>query len=264
MMILTWAPLCLLLARAAPPAAAARKEEGLNVLGGEDVAANQYDYVVGVYNTPKNSRTYSVCSGSIINAHWVLTAGHCVENSSPSTHVVEVEAGAKSLANAQTVRAEKWFTHERYRNLQDPTTRVYYDIALIKLHDSLLQVRNTAIATLPSSGRDDPGRSSTVEIVGFGTEGQGSLATKRKGILKKAEMKVQGTCRNTLPSSYCIKVVDATGRSCPGDSGGPMVYRGRVVGVSSTGNPCTTRRGDAQYTRVSSFLDWINQKIRQE
>ena len=57
--------------------------------------------------------------------------------------------------------------------------------------------------------------------------------------------------------------------SCGGDSGGPLVYRAIAddpyyqVGIVSYGTKICGQGVPGVYTRVTSFLDWIQSKLRE-
>lgn len=47
--------------------------------------------------------------------------------------------------------------------------------------------------------------------------------------------------------------------SCQGDSGGPLLVDGVVFGISSLANRgCADKTYPTVFTKVSSYLDWIN------
>lgn len=46
--------------------------------------------------------------------------------------------------------------------------------------------------------------------------------------------------------------------TCFGDSGGPLISDGRLIGCVSRGIPCAVGKPDV-YTRTSHFADWIEQ-----
>lgn len=50
--------------------------------------------------------------------------------------------------------------------------------------------------------------------------------------------------------------------TCSGDFGGPLSQNGTVVGtVTWTIKPCGASGAPNVYTKVSNFIDWINQTI---
>lgn len=46
--------------------------------------------------------------------------------------------------------------------------------------------------------------------------------------------------------------------TCIGDAGGPLVLKGKLVGVVSWGVLCASGKPDA-FSRISSFIDWIQE-----
>lgn len=59
-------------------------------------------------------------------------------------------------------------------------------------------------------------------------------------------------------SMMCAGRVDAGGPDgCFGDSGGPLLYKGLVVGIVSFGYSCGHRYFPGVYTKVSHYTNWI-------
>lgn len=58
---------------------------------------------------------------------------------------------------------------------------------------------------------------------------------------------------------FCAGYLEKGGvDSCVGDSGGPIVVDGNLVGVTSWGHLCAQPNYPGVYTLVSNFLKWIN------
>ncbi|XP_037087885.1 proclotting enzyme-like [Pollicipes pollicipes] len=65
-------------------------------------------------------------------------------------------------------------------------------------------------------------------------------------------------------TKLCAAEKDGGKDACQGDSGGPMVLTGadgkyQLIGVVSAGVGCGTPGFPGVYTRVSAYLDWIQQ-----
>lgn len=76
----------------------------------------------------------------------------------------------------------------------------------------------------------------------------------------------QATCRDRYASiggvitdsMLCAGQLDGGGLDgCYGDSGGPLIYKGFVVGLVSFGYECGHHYYPGVYTRVSEFSEWI-------
>ncbi|ESO89233.1 hypothetical protein LOTGIDRAFT_68977, partial [Lottia gigantea] len=63
----------------------------------------------------------------------------------------------------------------------------------------------------------------------------------------------------------CAGYIEGGIDTCQGDSGGPLVCninnKYTLMGVTSFGNGCAKPYIPGVYTRVSSFIEWINEKI---
>lgn len=66
--------------------------------------------------------------------------------------------------------------------------------------------------------------------------------------------------KNINDAQICTYTKKGEG-ACHGDSGGPLAYNGTVAGIVSWGFPCAVGYPDV-YTRVSSYIDWINEQMK--
>jgi MYXO-CTERM domain-containing protein len=194
-----------------------------------------------------------LCTGTLIEPDWVLTAAHCT--SGVSADNVTFNLG-NSIGNATlTVGAKKVFTHPQYR---DDAFFLGNDIALVELEEPITSVTPIPFNTTPLnevltfSGACDT-TTNCFTAVGFGdTIGDaGDAGTKRF-----VDIQI-----NSLSEEHINYGLTGTGNTCQGDSGGPafMTINGqlRVVGVTSGGaQGCTgdsfNQRSDSEN---SEFLD---------
>jgi len=65
------------------------------------------------------------------------------------------------------------------------------------------------------------------------------------------------------PRVFCAR--DEVQKTCKGDSGGPVVQAGMLVGVVSWGKrECTYDGQPGVYTRIAAYSDWIRQQVGAE
>lgn len=64
------------------------------------------------------------------------------------------------------------------------------------------------------------------------------------------------------PTIICAKPTEEGTDPCNGDSGGPVVGNGQLVGLVSFGGPCElVPHNVVAYTNVASFNDWVTEQI---
>jgi secreted trypsin-like serine protease len=195
---------------------------GPNVVGGGKVSSAPW--AAGLY-----TGSGFFCSGTIIASRWVLSARHCVEAYTPQyVRVGNVRMGQGTRANVSRV-----------------VKTSNADFALLQLGTSV----NASYAPLASA---DPPARATVDFYGWGTTSREDTSTL-SDVLKKGTLRVVNSGRDVFGgrSIHGAKLNAVAGY---GDSGGPMWYGGRVVGVCSWGdNDYTT----SDYGSVTANRTWI-------
>ncbi|XP_076766920.1 uncharacterized protein LOC143433467 [Xylocopa sonorina] len=227
-------------------------DDAEELVGARDASPGQFPYVVSLRMFNRH-----VCGGAIIDQHHILTAAHCVVAMQGYLNLVIVVSGTTNLQKGGTPhKVVGMWSHPDYNG----KTKVNNDIGVIKLA-SPISYNNFQKAVPLASARPPVHSKATVSAWGkVSTNGQvsNSLQYLNLNIIdlnqcrKYHELEINN-------SAICTFNGVGTGL-CNGDSGSPLVYNGRVVGVVSRGIPCAQGAPDV-FTSVSDTLSFINKFI---
>ncbi len=202
-----------------------------------------------------DSRTGSMCTGTLITPTWVLTAAHCLDRVSS----MDVYFGNNQNTFYAQRSSAQLIKHPSYSSQS-----LVADIGLVRL-SSAAPNTVTPIPPLPASlAITNNDLNTMLEFVGFGvTETGGS------GVKLTVDQRLRNQCSSTsqcnisnspyqLPPGT-ISYGQSGGGPCSGDSGGPaFLWRNNVeyvAGVTSYGDPNCTQYGVS--TKVDHYMTWI-------
>ncbi|CAD6997589.1 unnamed protein product [Ceratitis capitata] len=264
------------------------------IFGGTATDIDEFPWtVLLIYYKGAQNEVGFHCGGSLINDRYVLTAGHCVSkrvlpaswrlsgvrlgewNLETQTDC-QIDSQGNSLCSDQYVDAaiEEEICHPLY-NVRSQEN----DIALLRLQEKVNF--NSFILPICLPLNADTLQSNfenvTMEISGWGaTETASSSKMKLKALVRgqnieKCKVKYRTYTRIELGNKQMCAGGEKSIDTCRGDSGGPLMLtqlnNGKdayyLAGVVSFGpTPCGQEGFPGVYTRVDSFVNWIQNTIK--
>ncbi|XP_012287573.1 serine protease snake [Orussus abietinus] len=244
------------------------------IVGGEKATPAEFPHQAVIGFGSGTDKAWD-CGGSIISESYILTAAHCLESSEGNPAAV-VRVGLTNLKSPESTMQERKvmekIIHPDYR-----LPSKYNDMALLKLEKPLLLDHNVRPACLEVEAETSKYGNKAVAS-GFGktsndeTEGSPDLMKVQLDYVSrevceelfKTEIGGSQLPEGMIPSLLCAGVLAGEKDTCQGDSGGPLqrildtpycMYS--IVGVTSFGRFCASKDSPGIYSRVSSYLDWI-------
>jgi len=241
-----------------------KKRFQTRIVGGRPADPDEWPWLAALIHTGgRGSGQY--CGATLISDTHVLTAAHCMEpfrREDVRVKLGEYNFNLVGETEDQIFSLDDVRMHEKYNNVTYEN-----DIAVLKLSSSVKRTRSINAICLPDESRDFTG--SRGFVIGWGTIYFGGPTSD---ILQEVNVRVWDpkTCRenykklgrNVLDTMLCAGEMSRD--SCQGDSGGPLNCinpqsgRWELCGVVSWGAKCAEPEYPGVYTKVTRYLDWIN------
>ncbi|XP_069803023.1 chymotrypsin-like elastase family member 3B [Dendropsophus ebraccatus] len=239
------------------------------IVNGEDAVAHSWPWMASLQYQMSRGYHHS-CGGSLISPSWVLTAAHCLGKGFTyrivlGEHDRSMEEGPEQYF---AINKEDIFVHPKWDNR---CPECGYDIALIKLPREAELNDKVQLGCLPHSRGPQLYANQECYNPGWGTiytDGPQAL------ILQQALLPIVDHAQCTQPDWWghtldeSLICAGANGQdSCHSDSGGPLNCKGPddrwyIQGIVSYGvYKCNTPKKPTIFTRVSLFMDWMEETI---
>ncbi|MCP3921047.1 MAG: trypsin-like serine protease [Desulfobacterales bacterium] len=245
------------------------------IVGGQPAAQDVWPWMTALVESDIENAFYGqFCGGTLIEPGWVVTAAHCVaENSERSAYTasdIDVVLGRNNLTDSdgERIAVSQIIVHPDYVSSAGEIN----DIALLRLSSPSSQSA-ASLVTEQEVNLTSPG----VEAVAIGWGLMEEETRDFPDALQQVSLPiVSNTVAQNAYSSIGITITDemfCAGYSeggkdtCQGDSGGPLVVHDAagtgwlLAGVTSFGEGCARVGYYGVYARISSFAEWITQKI---
>lgn len=233
------------------------------IIGGTQ---SKHNYVLKIQLV--SGSNYFTCSGVLIDKQWALTVKHCFDsyNDNPTT--------ISSISNYYDSTSTKFSDSEHMRSGTDLTIfncagdsncpSNSSDLTLIKIKTPY----NAVASFLPITTSDsDYNENNSVDVSGWGalllttpTPAGPVVPVKYPTTQQTASLKIGSSSVANLPlNSFIIKNYDGWfWDKCisDGDSGGPTIYKNKLIGVISLTSSCPAGRSVA--SRLKDYSGWIS------
>uniref|UniRef100_A0A670YSW6 Peptidase S1 domain-containing protein n=1 Tax=Pseudonaja textilis TaxID=8673 RepID=A0A670YSW6_PSETE len=243
------------------------------IVGGKRAEEGEWPWQVSI----RENRLH-ICGGSLISSQWVVTAAHCFNGKESSCISLKVQ-----LRGMHDILTNLIVVHPYYAGVG-----LSADIALVKLEEPVIFSRTILPICLSTVADPEPFPVGMMcWVTGWGDlYPDASFVTRT---LQKLEMPILDVDKcdemyhndssssdidtEVLPKDYkliyddmiCAGYPEGKKDSCQGDSGGPLACKLNgtwfLAGIVSFGVGCSEPNRPGVYTRVTSYMDWIQHTI---
>jgi hypothetical protein len=244
----------------APTDAAPLPEGGFHTqsIGGSPASVKDYPYAIAALREGGSRPRGQSCSGSVIAPRKVLVAAHCKELAGEKSVLYGLD-DLKSAGGTQ-LKAVDYQTHPKFTQPWNG-----YDVAVITTDGDIPVPPGgyAKVATSADTGLEKPGKDGF--SLGYGKkdiDDSTQDVTLHKLTLPIVDAsQCTGVENGVDPKTMiCAGYPDGRKTVLPGDSGGPFVVDGKVVGVTSWSR--SDFRWYSVYSRLNNEMgDWVAQQI---
>ncbi|PRW62575.1 serine protease [Actinopolyspora mortivallis] len=243
---------------AAASAPGARAPVRARIVGGEQVVRGQVPWVVAL--TDVAGRQF--CGGALVAVDRVVTAAHCTMD--PASGRARPPRDLRAVVGRKDLRSPQGRT-VRVAHVRRPADYEHFtrgsDVAVVTLAEPV----DLPTVDMVRQGETAPYRPGvTGTVYGWGRTGESAPAA---AVLRSVRLPVMAdsACERAYTTfdeteMFCAGYPEGGRDACTGDSGGPFVVRGRLVGVVSYGSGCARAGFPGVYTRLAHYADEMSER----
>lgn len=232
-------------------------QPGKGVSGGQEAVAHSRPYMASVQLEGKHE-----CGAFLIASQWLLSATHCfLDGAGNRTVVLGLHSLMAEESTKETFQISALYKHPDF-NLDNYDN----DIALIKLDRPVMEIVAVRPVAYRQAGEAEPAEGAAVETAGWGAlDNLGSRPDKLHELNVTVMRRVLCGRSDYYGDKFTNNMMCAASRrrdTCDGDSGGPLLYGGVAVGITSNGGKkCGTTKKPGLYTIISRYTSWIQETM---
>ncbi|MFC7531827.1 S1 family peptidase [Actinoplanes sp. GCM10030250] len=224
------------------------------IANGEPVPDGKYRFSVKLtmtgIPTAAGGKRNSACSGALVSAEWVITAGHCFRDANgvrveyPVADLTTATVGRTDLTNTTTGHEVKIVEVH-----QSPTA----DVSLARLETPIRDIRPIKLAKRP------PVVGQVLRLTGYGSTTSVNPAPEPR--LRTGKLQIVSMSDSVIGLSGHSPQPDTT--PCPYDSGGPFFIESKharptLVALVSNGPSCPHAQVE-NAARTDNLSPWIQE-----
>ncbi|XP_052737755.1 trypsin CFT-1-like [Bicyclus anynana] len=229
------------------------------IVGGSSTDISQYPFGAALLITWNNVNFQQACGGTIINNRSILSAAYCWVNTPLAARFVIRVGSTYANSGGDVHDVQQFITHPDYfLNWWD----IRSDIGIVRLATAIVFGENIKTGSIAGANYHIADNT-YVTAIGWGLTSHGGSPSEdlqhiQLRIINQLDCQRAFSAGNANARTICAGWhVNGKGK-CIGDSGGPLIHNGVVVGVFSfLGSICADARWPNVYARISSYIDWI-------
>jgi len=221
-----------------------------------DVDITQHPYVVSIKKNGKH-----VCSGAIIDEYHIVTSDRCVPSFkhiwNTGMNNIFVVSGTSSLkpGGVETFVKEMFSQNHHVNPLENKVTS---GLGVIKLARPLQF--NEKVQPIALSETEVP-LGAKLQMVGWMIADHEKITANLKQVTLTTidSEKCQSFHEKDLSESEFCTLAESESNYCKGDSGSPLIYKGKLVGLTTYSISCIETPVPDVHTSISKNIDYLKE-----